>query len=258
MMPQAKTTVKKYWFLYLLSIGILAALKYAGRITDSNALTWILTPTTRWVSILCNIPFEYLPHEGYVNHVHQFLIAPSCSGIRFMMITFLMLVFSFLYQMNDTRVGYLWFFLSAAFSYTSTIFVNGIRIAVSIYLPSLLEDLGLMKGWLTPDRLHTLIGTVIYFSSLCIIYPLAASIFRHAFLPTSKELTELPSAPFLKLYIPTFWYLLFVLALPFVVRIYRKDWEGFGQYALLILCVCFSVTTLLRLMRLFKNNLYSG
>lgn len=251
---QAKTAVKKYWFLYLLTLGILAALKYAGRITDSNALTWILTPTTRWVSILSGIPFEYLPHAGYVNHFYQFLIAPPCSGIRFMLITFLMLVFSFLYQMKGTRAGYLWFLFCAAFSYVSTIFVNGIRITASIYLPSLLESLGLMKGWLTPDRLHTLIGTLIYFTSLCLIYPLAASLCRHNFMQIKKGHAAPPSPSSLKLLIPAFWYLLIVLALPFAARIYRNDWNGFAQYTAIILCVCLTVIALLRLTHLFKNT----
>lgn len=248
---QEKFSIKKYWILYLLTAGIFLVLKYFGRVTDSNALTWILTPTTRWVSILCGIPFEYLPHSGYVNHSCQFLIASSCSGIRFMLITFLMLIFSFLYRIKSTRAGYLWFCLSAVFSYVSTIFVNGIRITASIYLPALLESLGLMKGWLDPDRLHTLIGTVIYFASLCFIYPLASSIYRHEFLQADETLPPHTAASrSFVLLIPTFWYLLIALALPFFTRICRNDWEGFSQYTVLIVCVCLVVTAPLYLIHL--------
>ena len=182
-----QTFIRKYWFLYLLTILITFTLKLCCKITDSDALTWILAPTTRWASILGNIPFEYLPHQGYVNHFYRFLIAPSCSGIRFMTITFLMLVFSFLYQISSMKAGYLWFAFSAVFSYCTTILVNGIRIVVSIYLPIPLGQMGILNGWLNPDRLHTLIGTVIYFSSLCVIYPSASLICRRGFLRSMSE-----------------------------------------------------------------------
>ena len=89
-----------------------------------------------------------------------------------------------------------------------------------------------MDGWLTPDRLHTLIGTVTYFSFLCVIY-LAACWLRGR----SENCSGLLA--------PVFWYLLIVLALPFIKRMYHKEWEGFGQYAALIVSVCGSVYVLL-------------
>ena len=208
---------------------------YFCRTSDSDALTWMLTPTAWWVSILGGIPFEYLPHQGYVNHLWQFVIAPSCAGCRFMLITFLMLVFSF--GKNESARGpekqWAWFGFSLVFAYVSTILVNGIRIVASIYLPVVLERKQLMVGWLTPDRLHTLIGTVTYFISLCVIYLLALSICqRHTI--QHRNLT-----------VPAFWYLLVVLALPFVKRVYHHDLAGFGTYAAVIGGVCGSVCVIM-------------
>lgn len=251
-----KTALQKYWPLYLLTIGIVFTLRYFSKVTDSDVINWMLAPTVRWAGILSGVSFEYLPHQGYAIHSYDFLVAPSCSGIRFMMIAFLMLTFSSLHQFEKKRSGYLWFCFSIVFSYTATILVNGIRILASIHLPVWVKRAGLLNGWLTPDRLHTLTGTVVYFSSLCIIYLLTSSICKRRFLHNDTEGSAALSAsasaansmlPSRRMLVPVFWYLLTVLALPFCKRVLTNDWEGFGQYALLVLCSCFVITAVLQL-----------
>lgn len=254
------------------AVVIIFAMSYFCRTSDSDALKWILAPTAWWAGILGGIYFEYLPHQGYVNYFHRFLIAPSCAGSRFMLLTFLMLAFSFrlsdylcgdrqVYSERDykeninMRKEYLWFGFSIVFSYISTVFINGIRIVASVYLPDILERVHLMNGWLTPDRLHTLIGTVTYFSFLCLVYLAAVWLRGHIFVQTEKS-SSVSSSPFASgiperskqcagLLVPVFWYLLIVLALPFIKRMYHNEWEGFGQYAVLIVSVCGSVYVLL-------------
>ncbi|MCM1037916.1 MAG: exosortase K [Roseburia sp.] len=249
-----KTALKNYWPLCMAAAATSLILYYFSRSKDADMLTWILTPTARWVSILSGISFEYLPHQGYVNHFHQFLIAPSCAGGRFMLLTFLMLNFSFwpfslqtitsLDEKKDLKKDYLWFGFSIIFAYIATVFVNGIRIVLSIFLPGILEKRHLLNGLLTPDRLHTLIGTVSYFTFLCVIYLLASFIRRRMFMPYAPESAPISDGAFVRftrhhrLSVPMFWYLLIVLALPLAKRIYLHEWEGFGQYAALILCVC--------------------
>lgn len=235
-----------------MTILICLAMRAFSHATDSDALLWILAPTTRWAGILGGIPFEYLPHAGYVNHYYRFLIAPSCSGIRFMSIVFLMLIFSFVHRIPSAPSKCLWFGGSAVFAYLSTIFVNGIRIVTAIYLPIPLEKAGLLNGGLNPDRLHTLIGTVVYFSSLCVIYPIALSLCRNLLLNISAPHTDDTPKGFLdkfKLLIPAFWYLFAVLVVPFTGRFFRNDWEGFGSYVLLIIGVCFAILFLSNLTR---------
>lgn len=260
----------KYDSIYQNRIFITAAaavaliMYYFCRVNDSDALKWILTPTAWWVSILGGIPLEYLPHQGYVNHLWQFVIAPSCAGCRFMLITFLMMVFlpgrekDAETKRHNIREKRIWFGCSMLVAYVFTIFVNGIRIVASIYLPALLERKQLMGGWLTPDRLHTLIGTVTYFISLCVMYPAVLSVHdriaggfkgrRMMAWQESKQddaRTVVDSAVRTvrsgRLLVPAFWYLLFVLALPFVKRIYHHDLAGFGSYAAVIAGVCGSV-----------------
>lgn len=265
-----KIMIQKYLPLYLPALAISVWMRQLCHISDSDTLTWILTPTARWVSILSGISFEYLPHSGYVNHFHQFLIAPACSGIRFMLLTFLMMVFSFLKPgaplttAASARKRYSWLIFSMLFSYLSAILVNGIRISVSVYLPLMLENRGLLKGALTPDRLHTIIGSVVYFSSLYLIYAAADFICRHGFLRENKNSVSKDNAYIAKQrtdaflsrsVIPAFWYLLIVLAVPFLGRLYRNDWDGFGAYTALILCVCFGVILLLHLVRILRRRL---
>lgn len=244
--------IEKNRILYLLTVLAYLAMRYLNRITDSDALLWILAPTTRWAGILGGIPFEYLPHAGYVNHDYRFLIAPSCSGIRFMSIVFLMLIFSFVHRIPSARLKCLWFGTSAVFAYLSTIFVNGIRIVTAIYLPIPLERAGLLNGWLNPDRLHTLIGIVIYFSSLCAIYPIALSLCNHPLLKASaSQMGELPDqpAPKFRLLVPAFWYLLAVLILPFAGRIFHGNWEHFASYAVLTMGACLILLAVFSLIR---------
>lgn len=243
-----KNTLQKYWPLYALTIVITLLLRYFSKTTDSDVIIWMLAPTARWVGILSGITFEYLPHKGYVSNFYRFLVAPSCAGIRFMMILFIMLIFSFLHRIAPKKNGYLWFVFCLAFSYTATVFVNGVRIIVSIYLPPFLERPETTGRFLTPDRLHTLIGTGVYFSSLCILYLLASFVCKRWFAASAKDNASdeknAPASP-RGLFVPAFWYLLIVLIMPFCKRILTNEWEGFGEYTLLIFFTCFAVSTLL-------------
>lgn len=251
---RAKTEIllREYWLFCAATAIIVLIMNYFSRTNDSDMLKWILTPTARWASVLGGMYFEYLPHQGYVNYLHQFLIAPSCAGSRFMLLTFLMLVsfrLSAFWGEDRKRTmqkEFLWFGFSIVFSYLSTVFVNGIRIVVSVYLPDIMQRRHLMNGWLTSDRLHTLIGTGTYFTFLCFIYFTAARIHEHLFGWAERSFLLPGSTPECftackKLIVPVFWYLLIVLALPFAKRMYHNDWKGFGQYAAVIVGVCGSI-----------------
>lgn len=224
---QIRTRIQNNWPLYTAVFLVTLVMRYFCRTNDTDTLIWILAPTVRWARILGGISFEYLPHQGYVNHGYQFLVAASCSGSRFMLLTFLMLVFmpaGTREKGKRSKCGRLLF--SMSWAYLCTVFVNGIRIVLSVRVPIMLEELHLMEGWLTPDRLHTLLGTVTYFTSLCVIYWCAAS-----------------NTGNIRLLVPVFWYLLIVLVLPLSKRIWRNEWAGFGEYAVLIAGVCMAVGT---------------
>lgn len=237
----------------ILGLILLAAGKYGYSKAGSDQLLWILSPTACWVKILSGISFEYVPRTGYVNHAYRFILAASCSGVRFMMISFTMLFFTFLPRMKGRKSALLWMSLSAALSYLYTIFVNGWRILVSIFLPLSLEkaDIFFVSGkWLTPDRLHTIIGTSVYFSSLLLLHAAAEIFFHHkAASRTRQDLCPSSRDASLRLMfrkkgfwlIPAFWYFALVLVIPFFNQVYRHNFQAFASYAGLVSVVCLPI-----------------
>lgn len=236
--------MKKNLFLYIPAVLAVLAVKIYYRTADSDMLLWILAPTAWWVGVLSGIPFEKAAHVGYVSHEYRFIIAASCSGVRFLLLIFAMLVFSFTHLANARGKKICWLGFSAVFSYVAAVFVNGIRITISIYLPLFLMDKKLMSGWLTAERLHTVIGTAVYFSMLFVIYYLARRFFNRFFGRT--DCTELQEINGKKggFIVPVFWYFVMVLGIPFAGRLYRNDWAGFWQYAVLVIAVCGCVALL--------------
>ena len=220
---------------YLAGMILLAGFKLYYRQADCDSLLWILTPTVRWVELLSGISFVWSPGAGYVNPSRRILIAPSCSGLRFMMITLAMLIFSFVpHAAGETSSsrrpagrlfrGMAWIFASVFLSFSFTVLVNGIRILAAIRLPSYFEDAGLLRGALTPDRLHTAIGVVVYFTALLLLHRLMTGLSGQKDGRGSRGWAS-----------PVFWYCFMALGLPFLNRMLQNNMEGFGEYARLIL-----------------------
>ena len=256
------TYLRNNLIFYLAGILVVLGMKYYYSQADCDSLLWILAPTTRLVEILSGIPFTYMSGTGYVNHSLRLLIAPSCSGVRFMIITIATLVFSFVHiaaspedeatledaaTPEDTassadapslqgfpaaksvlRVGkgVGWIAACVVISWLFTILANGLRIIVAIYLPLYLERAGLIGGALTPDRLHTMIGVVVYFSALLTIYRLVDFLLRRKTGPVGK----------LQWIVPLFWYFFMTLGVPLINRAYADDAARFKEFAVLIVC----------------------
>lgn len=246
------------FIFYLAGLLIVLGMKCYYHQADCDSLLWVLAPTARWVEFLSGIPFIYISGAGYVNHSLRMVIAASCSGVRFMMITFVMLVFSFVHMaaashgkpvpgvlrpdaraaagrrvMRKWARGFGWIAASAFFSWLLTVFVNGLRIIIAVYLPIYLEDAGLMGGVLTQDRLHTLIGVVVYFTALLTIYRLAGWLVQGAVRQASTPLSLLQKCAF-----PVFWYLSFTLGLPLLNRAGHAGTGEFVEFALLVTAGC--------------------
>lgn len=229
--------MKKNLLINVPAVLAVLAIKIFYRTADSDQLTWILAPTTWWVQILSGIPFEKAVQVGYVSHEYRFIIAPSCSGVRFLLTVFVMMIFSFAHRMDSMRSKVCWFGISAVFSYIATIFVNGIRITISIYLPLVLAGHGYESARMTAEQLHTVIGTTVYFSMLFIIYNLAGRWCRRFLIGRQTMQRNLSG----HLWTPVFWYVVMVLGVPALGRWYRNDWAGFWQYAALVAAVCIAI-----------------
>lgn len=308
-------------FIYILGCFLVLGMKYFYSKADCEGLRWILGPTARWVEILSGIPFAYEPGLGYANHGLRFLIAPSCSGVQFMIITAAMLIFSFSHyaagfcpgkgcrlERPDAEdplpdgclskspaspigkenapgaggrwsslcglaschgnasgagvrfpqtiwrnvLGLGWIVLSLLLSYGFTVFVNGLRIVVAIYLPSFFERAGAFKGLLTPDRLHTMIGVVVYFAALMTIYRLVG-LFFYRDNGTEKERLQTVR----KCLPPVFWYFFIVLGVPFLNRAYRGNNGKFTEFVLSVVLCCGCVLVLYCIGAVIRKKVWS-
>jgi exosortase K len=131
---KVKSFITQYGVFYAISFIIAFALKYHYSKANSDNLDWVLAPTAWWVQILCGIPFEKERNVGYVNHDNQFIIAPACAGINFMIIAFSTLIFSFIHHMSTVKSRLLWMVACLGIVYPYTILVNSLRIIPSIFL----------------------------------------------------------------------------------------------------------------------------
>ncbi len=220
---------------YVVGCEWMAGLRYYYSQADSDGLRWILAPVAGWVRVLSGHAFAWLPGAGYVNHSLRFLIAPSCSGVQFLIIAGGMLLFSFLHDMGTGKKRVLWTVSSPVLAYVYTVFVNGVRISLSIDLPPLLMETGLLPGCLTAERLHTVIGVFVYFGSLLFLYRLTEYLIR----PGSRR----------NVLAPVFWYFLVVLLLPAVnlLVLHRQDSRTFLGYAVLVGGTCLLILILFTL-----------
>lgn len=241
-----RTIMKKNFIFYLTGFLMLFSMKLFYSRADSDMLKWILAPTARWVSILSRIPFSYEPGAGYVNYSFRFLIAPSCSGVSFMIITAATLIFSFIHRMDTKKKGFLWMLGSIFFSYLFTILVNGLRIILAIYIPFYFTMLGIHT--FSSENLHTLIGTVVYFASLLVIYHLTDSIFLKLSGTVTKKKSSLLS--------PLFWYFFMVLGIPFLNRAYQNNNKKFLNYTLLVGTTCLLIFLFHCILRSLKKHMH--
>jgi len=193
------------------------------------------------VQALCGITFEKQRDVGYVNHEYQFIIAPVCAGMNFMIIAFSTLVFSFIHRMMTLKGRLLWMVSCLGIVYLYTIMVNSLRIIPSIFL----LKLDIYSGWITPERLHTIEGTIVYFASLLLLYFIVDEVLKH-FAPvydknrhTEESCAEKSSFNILRKYsIPVLLYFAITLGIPFLNGAYRNNRTNFLEHTALVTVVC--------------------
>lgn len=254
MINKTKALLRKNGIFYLTGLLFILGVKLFYSKAAVPGLTWILAPTSLWVRILSGIPFAYDPGSGYVSHSFRFIIAPSCSGVQFMLIAVATLLYSFVHRMPTRKKGICWTIFSFLFSYLYTILVNGLRIVLSIYLPLSLPQNMWNGGWMTAERLHTLTGAVVYFTALFILYRAAGSLViliagkpeeisseTGRTQPLLQPPARFPASILVtlrKFLPPAFWYFAIALGIPFLNRAYAGNERNFTEYALTLGTVC--------------------
>lgn len=210
--------IRKYWFCYLAVFLMAAGLKRLNDSGDCGRLLWLLDPAAWWVRVLSGLDFVYEPGIGYVNHEIRFIIAPACAGARFLIICMLMLVCSFVHRMSTWKRGLAYTVSSMGLSWLYTVFVNGLRILLSIWFPSVLEKTGALGVLITQKQLHTAIGAAVFFLSLLALYGFVDAVLWKL----SGESGQREGSRWHRYVFPAFWYFAMVLAVPPLLGIMRN------------------------------------
>jgi exosortase K len=145
---------------------------YADASTD--ALAWMLTPTSHLVALFTGVVFTPVPGEGYFSAERMFLIEKACAGINFMIAAFAMVALALLHRARSFRHGAAIIGVSLAASYLAAVVINTTRIVIAMWLATH----PVVIGSLTAADIHRLEGITVYFGGLWLLYGLVQWIDR--------------------------------------------------------------------------------
>ncbi len=237
---------------------ITAAYQLKGfyRQAGTEQLAWIIGPTAWVTELFSGLSFTPEPGYGWVDTAHNVVIAPVCAGVNFLIIAFCMSAFQILWKKRSLKALTIGIILAGLASYLLTICANAIR----IILASTLFNLDIYNEWLTPDMMHRIAGTVVYY---LLLYGHAQVINWGVSVQNNRgRVRENPFGTQMLLLIPLFWYLLFTVCVPFANDSLRRDPEMFLRHAATVGAVTLVLTLIFHLVhRCFlcvRNNRYSS
>ena len=152
--------------VYLAGGALALALKHYGSTANASDLRAVLAPTCWLAAHLGGMSFTDEGTAGFISHSDHLVVGTACSGLNFLIVCFGALFFSFArrFQTDRARVG--WLVASLALAWTATIFTNAVRVVLAAHL----YQADIYGGWLTPIRLHRLLGVVLYCGARCLIH----------------------------------------------------------------------------------------
>lgn len=191
----------------ILAAGIVLALKQHYSLAGSNDLDWILEPTTSLVRIIGQVHFAKEAGAGYLSVEEHAVIAPACAGINFLIATFSMVIFQGFIRFKPIRVKLTWLLFAFIAAYILTVHINAFRIVMSLHL----YQAKIYDGWITPERVHRIIGCGLYFISFSLLYFAIEKLLDRILTQNTVAPVPLNSG-----ITPLLWYLLFALIFPFI------------------------------------------
>ncbi|NNE68011.1 MAG: exosortase K, partial [Pyrinomonadaceae bacterium] len=156
---------KRIWYVLAVA-GTAVAVKAFSSTSSVNDLLWILAPTAGLVELVTRSGFEFESYAGYMNRDKTFLIAASCSGINFLVTSFLMLAYGSLIRAPGRIPKWSWIPVTAAAAYLTTIIANTVRISTALRIQQVPAETGLISE----AQAHRLEGIVVYFGFLVLLY----------------------------------------------------------------------------------------
>lgn len=237
--------------LYGAGLAVLVCLKIHFSRAGADDLQWMLLPLARLVQWTTGIPFERELHGGFISLTRGIVIAPSCSGVNFLILTFAALFFSFAHRIGPLRSKALWLLLSGVFAFCLTLAVNTLRIACSISL----FEWDIYGDVVTPGRVHRLAGAVLYLAALLAAFRAARFLVRPPLFPGWKDSGRDASgkAP-AGVLSPVLWYLGVTVGIPLLGLSGAGRVEGLGEHAATVAAVCAAVL----LPALFRRGVPAG
>jgi exosortase K len=199
----------------------------------ATELLWILAPSA-WVARFGGgIDLVYEQGAGFISHTHHLVVGPACAGVNFLVICFLCIYFSFARYISSKGR---WLAYSLLISFGGTIAANSLRIFVSAYL----WDADIYGKWITPEGMHRLAGTAIYYASLMSLY-IAVDSRIGARAPTKA---------------PLIWYLSISLGVPLAGRMFAAETPGFAVHAAWVMAVAVFLTVVKVLPSVLRNRIH--
>src|SRR5262249_240830 len=217
----------------LCALGIALGLKAFYSRAGAGELLWILAPSAWLARFVGGIDLVYEQGAGFISHAHHLVVGSACAGVNFLIICFLCLYFSFARQFSSKPR---WLVYSLLISFAATVAANGLRIVVSAHL----WDADIYGQWITPERMHRVAGTGIYYASLLALYfAVASCVGAHA---TTTW--------------PLFWYMSVSLGVPLVGRMFSQGAPGFVAHAAWVLAVAVFLTGVKVLPSVLGNRIH--
>jgi exosortase K len=240
------SSIKKNTAFYIFGLLVVLSIKLIYRNADIEMLSFILEPTSFMVKLLSGISFNKVYGIGFINHEHRAVINMSCSGINFLIISFMSVYMLNIHAIKKLKYKLLWFPASLAVSYLYTIFINSLRIIVSIYL----FNADIYSDFITPERVHRIEGAIIYIISLIIL----VDFIRFLFGKSKEKNNENSFSASFKYILPFLCYFFITIIIPLINSSYKYDLSKFIEHSATILLLSFLIFIIFILKRKIKNH----
>lgn len=227
--------------MVIISLVIAWGLKYHYSHSSSDNLVWILAPTAYLVEMTGDMTFEREVNTGYVNNESGIIIAPTCSGVNFMIIAFCLSAYMGLKKIKTTPAQLMWIIASIAGSYIYTLLVNTFRINLSIY--SIKTEF--LEAWFSRETVHLLEGIMVYFIFLLLYHYLLNRVIN----PDLSKSSQKPFMLIKKFLLPLSFYLSFTLLVPVLNHGGFPPNKDFTSFAFIVLITCAIVFALFFLLK---------
>jgi len=170
------------YIFYLISILSFVMIKFSYTAMDVAGLSFLISPTDYFVSILTNSYGVFIQQLGYYHQDLNITVEKSCSGFNFLSLSFLIIYCSSVSYLKSLKSRCLAFPVSFLFSWLLTIFVNTSRISTSIFIS---------KSITVPKQyqafIHQAEGIFIYLLFLILSYRLINHLLKTYLIPHEKS-----------------------------------------------------------------------